>query len=118
MTGHTKFSEIRRGKGDPRWEARAREFRAEMEREELTLAELRRARALTQAQLAEALDTTQSAVSRLEKQTDLYLSTLRSYVEAMGGTLKVEAVFPNGGVTILAFRSLDEVTERQGAAAG
>jgi len=50
--------------------------------------------------LANALDTTQSGVSRIEHQTDLYLSTLRSYIEAMGGSLEVSAVFPDGKVLI------------------
>jgi transcriptional regulator with XRE-family HTH domain len=66
----------------------------------VTLAELRKARELTQVALANALDTTQSGVSRIEHQTDLYLSTLRSYIEAMGGSLEVSAVFPDGKVLI------------------
>jgi transcriptional regulator with XRE-family HTH domain len=66
----------------------------------VTLGELRKARELTQVALAKALDTTQSGVSRIEHQTDLYLSTLRSYIEAMGGSLELSAVFPDGKVLI------------------
>jgi DNA-binding XRE family transcriptional regulator len=70
---------------------------------ELPLHELRAARRLSQEALAEALDTAQSSVSRLERRTDMYVSTLRSYVEAMGGTLEITARFPDGTVKILTF---------------
>ncbi len=65
-----------------------------------TLAELRRARALTQAQLASALNVSQAQVSRIEHQTDLYLSTLESYVAAMGGSLELVAVFDDARVVL------------------
>jgi DNA-binding XRE family transcriptional regulator len=58
-----------------------------------TLGELRRARQITQAELARALDTTQPNVSRIEKGGEMELSTLRSYVEALGGRLEISAVF-------------------------
>ena len=61
------------------------------------LPDVRRARALTQVQLAEALGVSQAQVSRIEKQADLYLSTLASYIEAMGGELELHAVFPDSG---------------------
>jgi DNA-binding XRE family transcriptional regulator len=74
----------------------------------VTLGELRKARELTQVQLAEALEVSQPEISRIEKQTDLYLSTLRSYVEAMGGTLVLHAVFPDGSdATISSLRELE-----------
>jgi hypothetical protein len=57
-------------------------------------------------QLAAALGVSQAQVSRIENQTDLYLSTLRSYVEAMGGELQLRAVFPDGQA---AHVSVDEV---------
>ena len=62
--------------------------------EELTLRDLRKAHALTQEQLARTLDVRQVNVSQLEKRSDFLLSTLRSYVEAMGGTLELVARFP------------------------
>jgi transcriptional regulator with XRE-family HTH domain len=70
-------------------EARA----AQLNAEEMTRRELRRARKLTEVRLAKALGITQDGVSRLEKRTDLLLSTLREYVEAMGGKLFLIADF-------------------------
>lgn len=67
---------------------------------ELPLAELREARKLTQETLAEALEVEQGSVSKMERRTDMYLSTLRRYVEAMGGTLEIVAHFPEGSVRI------------------
>jgi DNA-binding XRE family transcriptional regulator len=63
--------------------------------EELTLAQLRQARQRSQAELAEKLGVQQSAISKLERRTDMYLSTLSSVVEAMGGTLEIIARFPD-----------------------
>jgi DNA-binding XRE family transcriptional regulator len=67
---------------------------------EMPLDQLRIARQMTQTRLAELLNVDQGSVSKMEKRTDMYLSTLRSYVEAMGGTLEVRAVFPDGEVKI------------------
>ena len=75
---------------------------------DLSLVDVRRARQLTQTQLAAALGTTQSGVSRVERETDLYVSTLRDYVEAMGGQLVIEAVFPDARVPITTFGCLGE----------
>jgi len=66
-----------------------------------SLAEMRRARRLTQVQLARALGISQSEVSRIEHQADLLLSTLRSYVVAMGGELEVLARFAETGESVL-----------------
>ena len=66
----------------------------------LPLAELRRARSLTQQRMSELLDMDQGAISKLEHRTDMYLSTLRSYVEALGGQLRLTAVFPNSEVPL------------------
>jgi DNA-binding XRE family transcriptional regulator len=63
--------------------------------EELTLAELREARRRSQAELAKKLGVQQSAVSRIERRADMYLSTLTGMVEAMGGTLELIATFPD-----------------------
>ena len=63
--------------------------------EEMTLRELRRARRLTQARVAKTLGITQDSVSRLEKRSDLLLSTLRKTIEAMGGSLSLVARFPD-----------------------
>jgi transcriptional regulator with XRE-family HTH domain len=74
-----------------RIEAEADRLHAEYQ----TLKDLRKARALTQAKLAESLGIRQSTVAQLEKRSDLMLSTLRSYVEAMGGRLRLTVEFPD-----------------------
>jgi transcriptional regulator with XRE-family HTH domain len=58
--------------------------------------ELRKARNITQAELARTLGIKQEQISRIEKRTDLHISTLRRSVEAMGGKLVLTATFPNG----------------------
>jgi len=77
---------------------RIAEHHAEAVRQ-LTLAELRKARSMTQTQLADALEIKQSGISRIERETDLYLSTLRSYCEALGGRLELRFIF-EPGVTV------------------
>ena len=74
-----------------RAEAKARQLIANY-----TLDELRQARSMTQARLAEILGKDQSGISRLEKRTDMYVSTLAEFVRAMGGELEIRAVFPEG----------------------
>jgi DNA-binding XRE family transcriptional regulator len=73
-----------------RAEARARELLSEA----LALDSLRRSLNLTQAEVAQALDVNQAAVSQMEKQEDMYVSTLRRLVAAMGGELELIARFP------------------------
>ncbi len=63
--------------------------------EELTLADLRKAYRITQVDLAKRLGVRQATVSQVENSTDLYLSTLRKHIEAMGGELELTAKFPN-----------------------
>jgi DNA-binding transcriptional regulator YiaG len=63
--------------------------------EEMALVELRRAKALTQKKMAATLGIGQEGVSRLEKRSDLLISTLRDYIEAMGGRLRLIADFPD-----------------------
>ncbi|OFW13342.1 MAG: transcriptional regulator [Acidobacteria bacterium RIFCSPLOWO2_12_FULL_67_14] len=70
--------------------------------EERTLQELRQAHKLTQKRMAEVLGIGQDSVSRLEQRSDLLISTLRGYVEAMGGRLSLIAEFPNQEPVILA----------------
>jgi transcriptional regulator with XRE-family HTH domain len=71
------------------------------------LGELRKAQALTQERMAELLGVSQEAVSRMERRTDMLLSTLTSYVEAMGGTLRLVAEFPGKPpVAITAFADI------------
>src|SRR5450432_906341 len=85
-------------------EARA----AELVAEEMTLRELRVARKLTQVRMAKALGITQDSVSRLEKRSDLLLSTLRKTVKAMGGNLSLIAEFPDRAPVVLSGIAGDE----------
>jgi DNA-binding XRE family transcriptional regulator len=73
---------------------------------ELPLDELRNARGLSQKMLAEALGIQQPAIAKMEKRTDMYISTLRSHIEAMGGRLEITASFPEGSVRISNFSHL------------
>jgi DNA-binding XRE family transcriptional regulator len=75
---------------------------AELIAEELSLRELRRLRKLTQTRLSKKLKIGQEGVSRIEKRTDLYLSTLRNYVEAVGGKLSLIVEFPDRSAVTLA----------------
>ncbi len=67
---------------------------------ELPLQALREARGLTQTQLAESMDIPQSAVSKMERQADMYISTLRRFVEAMGGELDIAVRFGDQSVRV------------------
>ena len=99
-----KFSELR-AKISP-------ERRAKIDEEvkkalaEMPLNELRNARGLSQKMLAEALHIQQPAIARLEKRTDMHISTLRSHIRAMGGELEVIARFPDGDVSITNFSNI------------
>lgn len=105
MAGHRPWSEIRgEVDRDPQRRSRVDAGRREVEEEQVayeqSLAELRRARAFTQAQLAAALHVPQPQISRIERQTDLYISTLARYLEAMGGHLKLVGVFDDRRVLL------------------
>ena len=73
---------------------------------EMPLHELRQARGLSQKMLAEVLNVQQPSIAKMEKRTDMYLSTLRSHIEAMGGELDIIARFPDGTVKISNFAEL------------
>jgi DNA-binding XRE family transcriptional regulator len=89
-----KFSELE-AKMSPAARARSEALAKKMI-EEMPLQKLRAARDLTQESLAKVLEVSQSEISKIEKRTDMYVSTLASYVQAMGGTLEVRAIFPDG----------------------
>jgi transcriptional regulator with XRE-family HTH domain len=76
-----------------------RRVREELQR--MALDELRNAKKLTQADLAEMLDVPQSSISRIEQRADMYLSTLRNYIHAVGGVLQIQAIFPDGGAVVI-----------------
>ena len=93
------FRELQ-AKMDPASRAeKVRRVREELQR--MALEELRDAKQLTQADMAEMLDVPQSSISRIEQRTDMYLSTLRNYVHAVGGELRIQAVFPDGGTVVI-----------------
>jgi ribosome-binding protein aMBF1 (putative translation factor) len=87
---------------------------AELIAEEATLRQLREARERSQEDLAKKLHINQAAVSKLERRTDMYLSTLRGYIEAMGGELEIVARFPHQAVRISQFEKLDPEGRPQG----
>lgn len=96
--GNRKFSELRAAiAADPIRAERLRRASTEVsgayDAYQANLRQLRQARGRTQVQLAKVLGISQPEVSRIERQTDVYLSTLQSYVAAMGGELKLVAVF-------------------------
>jgi transcriptional regulator with XRE-family HTH domain len=76
-----------------------RQVREELQR--MALEELRSAKQLTQADLAEMLDVPQSSISRIERRADMYLSTLRNYIHALGGVLQIQAIFPDGSAAVI-----------------
>lgn len=99
-----KFKDLR-AKMSPASQARS-EAKAQAMLKEMPLDELRRARGLSQKALASVLNVQQPAIAKLEKRTDIYLSTLRSHIEAMGGRLEVIAQFPDGAVRISRFSDI------------
>jgi ribosome-binding protein aMBF1 (putative translation factor) len=99
-----KFSELRQAM-TPQARAQAEQQTQSM-LAEMPLHELRRARGLSQKVLAETLHVQQPSVAKMERRTDMYISTLRSHIEAMGGELEVIAKFPDGVVKINNFAEL------------
>jgi len=79
---------------------------------EMPLDELREARAMTQVHLAKLLGVNQAAVSKLERRTDMYVSTLQDFVRALGGELKITARFPEGTVEISQFEAVKKLSPR------
>ena len=108
----TKFREIRE-KMDPARQEKIRNRTQELIAE-LPLQELRQARALSQAELAQVLGLNQATISKLERRTDMYLSSLRRFVEAMGGELEISAQFPDGRVRIQLLEDLEDEREPAG----
>ncbi|HXW56751.1 MAG TPA: XRE family transcriptional regulator [Candidatus Cybelea sp.] len=85
---------------------------AEIVAEEMSLRDLRKARKLTQARVAKTLSITQDSVSRLEKRSDLLISTLRKTVKAMGGDVRIVAEFPDRAPVVLSELSEDEPSRK------
>ncbi|MGD9021763.1 MAG: XRE family transcriptional regulator [Lysobacterales bacterium] len=85
-----------------RIDARTRQLHAE-----LPLQKIRKVRHLSQEEVAKVLQVKQGTVSKLERRTDVYISTLRKYIEAMGGTLTIRAEFPEGPVDIVSLGGIE-----------
>jgi DNA-binding transcriptional regulator YiaG len=95
-------------------QARARsQAKADKMIAEMALDELREALKLTQESLAETLHINQAAVSKVEKRTDMLISTLRKMIEAMGGELEIRAILPAGVVRINQFEEIRRPTRRK-----
>ena len=109
MSGRHSFRELTKEFASARRQ-RIDEMKSEL-LAEMPLHELRRARELTQRDLAEKLKVKQPAVSKLEQRADVYISSLRSYIEAVGGKLKIVAEFPEGEVAITNFSDLGEAED-------
>jgi DNA-binding XRE family transcriptional regulator len=100
MSGHKPFKNLRDQLRSPPVGRAAVEREQRIVRDVLKLSQLREARGVTQAELARAWETSQANVSRVEHEEDFYLSTLRSYVAALGGRLEITAVFPDQSITL------------------
>lgn len=101
-----KYAELRE-RMSPEARAAANEKAVQMLLE-IPLHELRQAREKTQQEMAAALGTTQANISQLEKRADMYLSTLRRYIEALGGELEITARFPTGELRLLGFADAEQ----------
>lgn len=110
-----KWSDIRR-KHSPEVEERILQSVKDAARV-MRLYQLREARKLTQVNLAHVLGVNQGSVSKMEKRTDMYVSTLRSFIQAMGGQLQIKAIFPEGEVEIDQFEKVAGAESEDGAAA-
>ena len=101
MSGYKPWSEISaKVRADPERRARI-EQREQAIEAELTISQLREARGATQENVAERVNVTQSNVSHFERNPNIFLRSLASYVEALGGRLEVRAVFPDQVVTLV-----------------
>jgi len=112
VTGHRPFSELRK-RMTPERRARNAEASKRM-LASMALHELRQARERSQEELARELKVGQPAVAKLERRTDMYVSNLRRYIEALGGSLEITARFPEGTVNITNFGDLDNDREPRG----
>lgn len=111
MPGHCPFRTLTKGFAPAR-KARVADKAAALETA-LALHDLRKARAVSQEALAKKLAVGQPAVAKLERRADMYVSNLRRYVEALGGTLEITARFPEGAVTIADVGTADDESRRE-----
>jgi DNA-binding transcriptional regulator YiaG len=106
MAGRHSFAQLR-ARMTPQAQAKAEAEALRLE-EEMNLAEVRRALKLSQEEIAQTLQIGQGSVAKIEKRADMYVSTLRRFIEAMGGELEIIARFPDHAVKIRNFADLSE----------
>ena len=106
MAGRHSFAQLR-ARMTPKARAKAEAEALRLE-EEMNLAEVRRALKLSQDEIAQTLQIGQGSVAKIEKRADMYVSTLRRFIEAMGGELEIVARFPDHAVKIKNFAELSE----------
>ncbi|MXZ11793.1 MAG: helix-turn-helix transcriptional regulator [Gemmatimonadetes bacterium] len=109
MSGHHSFEKLR-----ARMTPERRAYNAAKTKEllaEISLRELRQARAQSQADLAKRLQVERQAIAEMERRADMYVGNLRRCIEGMGGRLEVVAHFPKGSVTITNFSEVDAKTD-------
>src|SRR6218665_550286 len=111
-----KFSELR-AKMSPEAQARAA-ARAEAMLVQMQLQELRKARKVTQVEVAKAMSVEQAAVSKLERRDDMYVSTLRKYVKALGGEVQLVASFPDPDIQVHPFKLAHRTRPTSGGCRG
>jgi len=111
MAGHRSFKQLTKGFA-PERKARIA-ARVDVLKKGMALHELRQARERSQQDLARELKVGQPAIAKLERRADMYVSNLRRYTEALGGSLEITARFPEGSVSIINFGELDEKRARE-----
>lgn len=104
MAGRHSFAELR-AKMSPEAKALAAIEETQLDAE-MDLVDLRRAMRLSQDEIAQTLQIGQGSVAKLEKRADMYVGTLRRFIEAMGGELDIIARFPGHSVKIKKFSDL------------
>jgi DNA-binding XRE family transcriptional regulator len=98
MSGHRSFNKLK-GSLSAASQKRIKK-KMDLLRQDMALGEVRKAMSLTQVDMAEKLHIKQAALARLENRTDMYISSLRKYITALGGELDIVAHFPEGDVHI------------------
>ncbi len=106
MAGRHSFAELR-ARMTPEARAAAEAVAIQLDAE-MDLAEVRRAMKLSQEELGQTLQINQGSVAKIEKRADMYVSTLRRFIEAMGGELEIVAKFADHSVKIRNFSDLSE----------
>lgn len=106
MAGRHSFAELR-SRMTPQARAAAEAEAAQLDLE-MNLAEVRRAMKLSQEEIGQTLQINQGSVAKIEKRADMYVSTLRRFIEAMGGELEIVARFPDHAVKIRNFSDLSD----------